>query len=139
MPISVRRCSRPISSFKTPTGSELSEQKVIATSDKFALNSQVAMMFYDDDANVRSTYQRFYMLGTDSLSWDPMAQRAEGVNKTITGGAEQKNDSHYIELLAACAALDFYNTNDERLKEKKQTRRHRLYLSCHQRRRTFRI
>jgi hypothetical protein len=107
-------------SFKTPTGSELSEQKVIATSDKFALNSQVAMMFYDDDANVRSTYQRFYMLGTDSLSWDPMAQRAEGVNKTITGGAEQKNDSHYIELLAACAALDFYNTNDERLKEKKQ-------------------
>ena len=74
-------------SFKTPTGSELSEQKVIATSDKFALNSQVAMMFYDDDANVRSTYQRFYMLGTDSLSWDPMAQRAEGVNKTITGGS----------------------------------------------------
>ena len=33
-------------SFRTPSGSELDNQKVIATSDKFALNSQVAMMLY---------------------------------------------------------------------------------------------
>ena len=32
-------------------------------------------MFYDDDATVRSTYQRFYMLGTDSIDWEPMAKR----------------------------------------------------------------
>lgn len=106
--------------FKTPTGDELNAQKVIATSDKFALNSQVAMMFYDDDATVRSTYQRFYMLGTDSIDWEPMAKRGEEVSKTITGGAEQKNDSHYIELLAACAALDFYNAKPEQLEENKK-------------------
>ena len=50
--------------FKSPTGAELANQKIIATSDKFALNSQVAMMFYDDDSTVKSTYQKFYMLGT---------------------------------------------------------------------------
>lgn len=49
-------------SFKAPTGAELDNQKIIATSDKFALNSQVAMMFYNDDATVKSTYQKFYMI-----------------------------------------------------------------------------
>ena len=49
-----------------------------------------------------------------------MAKRGEEVSKTITGGAEQKNDSHYIELLAACAALDFYNTKPEQLEENKK-------------------
>lgn len=51
-------------SFRAPSGNELSNQRVIATSDKFALNSQVAMMFYDDDVTVKSTYQKFYMMGT---------------------------------------------------------------------------
>ena len=32
----------------------------------------------------------------------------------------RKNDSHYIELLAACAALDFYNTKPEQLEENKK-------------------
>ena len=91
--------------FKAPTGAELENHKIIATSDKFALNSQVAMMFYDDDATVRSTYQKFYMLGTPGIDWNPMAKKEQA--ETITGGAEQRNDSHYIELLAACAALHF--------------------------------
>lgn len=105
--------------FALPDANQLSQQKVIATSDKFALNSQVAMMFYDDDATVRSTYQRFYMMGTQGLNWTPMRSDATAGNKTITGGSDQKNDSHYIELLAACAALDFYNCNDEQLKQNK--------------------
>lgn len=107
-------------SFKAPSAEELKEQKVIATSDKFALNSQVAMMFYDDDTTVRNTYQRFYMMGTDGLDWDPMQRQKELITKTITGGGEQKNDSHYIELLAACAALDFCNADDSLLEQNKK-------------------
>lgn len=106
-------------SFKAPSGSELSSQKVIATSDKFALNSQVAMMFYDDDATVKSTYQKFYMMGTSGMGWDPMQRESEHIKETITGGEQQKNDSHYIELLAACAALDFYNADENVLTENK--------------------
>ena len=95
--------------FKSPTADELKNEKVIATSDKFAMNSQAAMMFYEDDTTVKNTYKRFYMMGTDGQGWDPMAHQKEKITKTITGGENQKNDSHFIELLAACAALDFYN------------------------------
>ena len=55
------------------------------------------MMFYDDDSTVKSTYQKFYMLGTPGLDWNPMAKKEQ--SETITGGANQCNDSHYIELL----------------------------------------
>ena len=106
-------------SFKAPSAEELKDQKVIATSDKFALNSQVAMMFYDDDTTVKNTYQRFYMMGTDGQGWDPMVREKDKITKTITGGSEQKNDSHYIELLAASAALDFFNCDIAHLKENK--------------------
>lgn len=40
-------------------------------------------------------------------------------NKTLTGGSQQKNDSHYIELLAASAALDFLNTDEDKLQQDK--------------------
>lgn len=106
-------------SFKAPSANELAAQKVIATSDKFALNSQVAMMFYDDDTTVKNTYQRFYMMGTDGQGWDPMVREKDKITETITGGGGQKNDSHYIELLAACAALDFYHVDIAHLKENK--------------------
>lgn len=100
--------------FQAPTGQELENQKIIATSDKFALNSQVAMMFYDDDITVKSTYQKFYMLGTPGLEWDPMVKKDQ--NETITGGASQRNDSHYIELMAACAAHDFLRLSSDELR-----------------------
>ena len=106
-------------SFRAPSGNEIANQRVIATSDKFALNSQVAMMFYDDDTTVKSTYQKFYMMGTSGLNWDPMQREGEKITETITGGAQQKNDSHYIELLAACAALDFYNSDENLLSQNK--------------------
>lgn len=106
--------------FKSPTGTELANQKIIATSDKFALNSQVAMMFYDDDKTVKSTYQKFYMLGTPGLDWNPMAKKEQ--TETITGGAKQENDSHYIELLAACAALHFLRIPESELSAQKESR-----------------
>ncbi len=105
-------------SFPTPTANQILQEKVIASSDKFALNSQAAMMFYDDDTTVKSTYQKFYMLGTDNLNWNPMANAAGAA--TITGGQSQKNDSHFIEFMAACAALDFLNENEATLQTNKQ-------------------
>ena len=113
--------------FKAPNSNELSNQKVIATSDKFALNSQVAMMFYNDDKTVASTYQKFYMLGTRGLDWDPMQKQSDQITATITGGEQQKNDSHYIELLAACAALNFYRMDESQLKDNK-AQNHTDYL-----------
>lgn len=47
-------------------------------------------MFYDDDATVRSIYQRFYMMGTSGLNWNPMQSESQKTNKTLTGGAAQK-------------------------------------------------
>ena len=117
--------------FKAPSQSELSKEKVIASSQKFALNSQVAMMFYDNDTTVKNTYQKFYMLGTEGMDYDPMAKDKEKITETITGGENQKNDSHYIELMAACAALDFCNTDDAILKEiKNKSDIKYLYRSC---------
>lgn len=107
--------------FKLPSDVERKEQKIIATSDKFALNSQAAMMFYQDDLTVQATYQKFYMMGTSGIGWNPM-QRYENELKTLTGGAPQKNDSHYIELLAACAALDFYQVDENKLQENKDNK-----------------
>jgi hypothetical protein len=106
--------------FKVPSEAERNEQKIIATSDKFAMNSQAAMMFYQDDATVKATYQKFYMMGTPGLDWNPMQKNSDAINETITGGDKQKNDSHYIELLAACAALDFYSIDESRLNVNKE-------------------
>lgn len=96
-------------SFPLPNDSDKTKQKVIATSDKFALNSQAAMMFYEADETVKKTYQKFYMLGTESLDWKPSKVK----DKTITGGEGQENDSHYIEFLAAFAAWHFFNTQEQ--------------------------
>jgi len=95
-------------SFPLPSASELKNQKVVATSDKFALNSQAAMTFYQADTTVKKTYQKLYMMGTDNMQ--PVRSNGEEVTgQTITGGQNQENDSHYIELLAAFSAYDFFN------------------------------
>ncbi|NLK93458.1 MAG: hypothetical protein GX273_10175 [Bacteroidales bacterium] len=96
-------------SFPLPNEKEKQQQKVIATSDKFALNSQAAMMFYEADETVKKTYQKFYMMGTEGMEWQPSKIK----DKTITGGESQENDSHYIEMLAAFAAYHFFNSREE--------------------------
>jgi hypothetical protein len=109
-------------SFPPPNATDLTNQKVIATSDKFALNSQAAMMFYEVDETVKKTYQRFYMMGTEGM--EKVRSGGEIVEgKTITGGKDQANDSHYIELLSAFAAWDFFNTNENDLSNLKEIKK----------------
>jgi hypothetical protein len=109
-------------SFPSPNATELASQKVIATSDKFALNSQAAMMFYEADETVKKTYQRFYMMGTESME----RVRSGGVaidGRTVTGGKDQENDCHYIEMLSAFAAWDFFNSTDNALSDLKDKKK----------------
>lgn len=106
-------------SFPIPNENERVQQKVVATSDKFALNSQAAMMFYEADETVKKTYQKFYMMGTETMDWKPGQRNGD---RAVTGGHAQENDSHYIELLAAFAAYDFFNSPEEELESLKSTR-----------------
>lgn len=97
--------------FAAPDESFRSKQKIVATSKNFALNSQVAMMFYNEDFTVKDTFSKFYMLGTPDNNFET----PQNTSETVTGGALQKNDSHYIELIATFAAYDFFNTPKEEI------------------------
>jgi hypothetical protein len=90
--------------FKAPDKSQKEKEKIIADASNFALNSQAALQFYQADPTVKSCYKRLYHIGWPINSID----FTEDNPKTITGGAEQKNDCHVVELLSACAAYDFF-------------------------------
>jgi len=98
--------------FTKPKDSQKTTKKdaVIADSSFFTLNSQAALQFYDEDPTVKSTYTKMYHLGwpKEFLSIDFSKNKNE--DKTITGGAAQKNGCHIIELLCATAAWDFFNS-----------------------------
>ena len=99
-----------ISLFSTPSDSQLSQEQIIANAQRFALNSQAALMFYDGDATVQKTYQRFYLLGWPTTLFD---YTEKGKREVITGGGNQKNASHAIEFLSASAAFHFFKTEGE--------------------------
>lgn len=105
-------------SFKKPDLKQMSAKKdsVIADSSFFPLNSQAALQFYYQDPTVQSVYKRMYHIG-----W-PLESKSlsdKGTNETITGGKEQKNNCHIVELLCACAAYDFFTVDDSQLKNAK--------------------
>lgn len=91
-------------SFGTPTQDQLDEEKVIADSHNFALNSQAALKFYNSDPTVKNTYKYLYHIG-----W-PIYLKADysTQGKVTTGGADQKNACHMAELMCAAAAYDFF-------------------------------
>ena len=94
-------------SFKNPDQAQTKEKKdaVIADSSFFSINSQAALQFYQGDPTVQNTYKKMYHVG-----WPLEIKRIsnkEG-NQTITGGKEQKNACHVVELMCAAAAYDFF-------------------------------
>lgn len=96
--------------FTAPGSEQKKNDKVIADANNFALNCQAALQFYQADPTVRSTYKRFYHIG-----WPFPAIKVTSKNKTITGGQEQKNACHVVELMCACAAYDFFTLQNEEL------------------------
>lgn len=93
-------------SFNAPNTTDT----VFATADKFALNSQAALSFYNEDETVQSTYKRLYMIGREKPR-DVSRKNAE----SVTGGDAQRNPVDYIELAAASAAYDFYQNAKKHL------------------------
>lgn len=96
--------------FTAPDSEQKKNDKVIADANNFALNCQAALQFYQADPTVRSTYKRFYHIG-----WPFPAINVTSKNKTITGGQEQKNACHVVELMCACAAYDFFTLDEKEL------------------------
>ncbi|MXV14291.1 hypothetical protein [Hufsiella ginkgonis] len=82
------------------------DDSVIADSAFFPLNSQAALQFYQSDPTVHKSYKLLYHIGWPIES--KKVDEGQETTKTITGGAEQKNDCHIVELLSACAAYDFF-------------------------------
>lgn len=101
--------------FKTPTSQQLANDKVIADANNFALNSQAALSFYNDDTTVRKTYKKMYHIGWPS-SLKINYSDGKGGN-VVTGGHEQRNDCHVAELMCAVAAYDFFNEDRKKLEQ----------------------
>ncbi|MBD5171689.1 MAG: hypothetical protein HDT02_00495 [Bacteroidales bacterium] len=101
--------------FKTPTTQQLTIDKIIADANNFALNSQAALSFYNDDTTVKKTYKRMYHIGwPSSLKINYSDGKAGNV---VTGGHEQRNDCHVAELMCAVAAYDFFNEDRAKLEK----------------------
>lgn len=101
-------------SFRKPSKSERDTEHIIADANFFALNSQAALQFYQGDPTVKECYRRLYLIGWP-LECKPLDEGGQDTTKTVTGGAEQKNDCHVAELLSAAAAYDFFNQKDDTL------------------------
>jgi len=96
--------------FSSPNQTQLEKEKVIANAQRFALNSQAALMFYSKDRTVENTFQRLYFVGwPDELF--PYDKSKDG-SKVQTGGLDQENTAHVIELLCAFAAYDFFKSEN---------------------------
>ena len=99
--------------FTAPDDTQKSREHIVADANNFAINSQAALQFYQDDPTVKSVYKRLYHIGWPLQSINV----SDGTTTTITGGAEQKNACHVVELMCACAAYDFFTLPDNELVE----------------------
>jgi hypothetical protein len=99
--------------FSRPNASQLQEEGLIADSDRFGLNCQAALKFYNEDITVRQKYKCMYHLGwpKQAFNYDDVNTGSREVvdNRVHTGGTKQKNPAHLIELMAAFAAYHFFN------------------------------
>lgn len=101
--------------FNNPDEQQLSRDKVVASAGNFALNSQAALSFYNDDPTVQKTYKRLYHIGWPASL---KANFSEGkAGEVVTGGHNQCNDCHIAELMCAMAAYDFFNEDRKTLEE----------------------
>lgn len=101
--------------FKTATEEQLKNAKVIADANNFALNSQAALSFYNDDTTVKKTYKRMYHVGWPTSLKINYSDGQSG--DVVTGGYGQRNDCHVAELMCAVAAYDFFNEDRKKLED----------------------
>lgn len=95
--------------FTPPDENQKKKEHVVADATIFALNSQAALQFYQSDPTVKSVYKRLYHVGWPLHNKENVSGNT---SETITGGSEQKNACHVVELMCACAAYDFFTIDN---------------------------
>ncbi|QFZ92221.2 hypothetical protein [Synechococcus elongatus] len=80
----------PYFSFNKPED----DQQVYAETRSFTLNTQAALQYFQEHA--KDVFDTLYLIGNqDSTPYSPS-----------TGGTQQRNDSHFVELFAALSVAD---------------------------------
>lgn len=95
----------PYFSFKVDEGAEKRETTFM-TPDKFAQATRAALTYYASEDKL--AFDELFLVG-DSLGQE--------VGKFSTGKGDQRNNPHYIEVVTALAALDFFRANGTRKPE----------------------
>ena len=72
--------------FTAPDEKQKKKEHIVADANNFAINSQAALQFYQDDPTVKSVYRKLYHIGWPLQS----ANLSDDEKSTITGGAQQK-------------------------------------------------
>jgi hypothetical protein len=114
--------------FNPPSDAHKKKDKVIAQSEFFEHNSASALMYYVNDPTILSTYKRLYLLGwgdfrkynTDKYKEDFFKSKSS--DKTATGGKNQTNPAHILELFGAYAAKHFFDEKTTTLSVLKNTK-----------------
>lgn len=94
----------PFFSFAPQENDELDGQ-LYASSENFLTNTQAALSYY---GLKDKTYDAMYFIGDNMLS---------PVKNFSIGAKNQQNDASIVEMYAALAAIDFYQSNPKNLKE----------------------
>jgi hypothetical protein len=101
--------------FNPPSDEQKKSEKIIANSQYFAHNSVAALDYYIKDKTILEKYRHLYLLGwpenqmvnVDAYKADILHKKNDGDTKT--GGKEQENPAHILELMAVSAAYHFIN------------------------------
>ena len=102
--------------FSPPSDAHKKKDKIIAQSEFFKHNSASALMYYVNDPTILQTYKKLYLLGWggDGFDWcDTDIYKKKYLSNdedtiTATGGKNQENPCHLIELFGAFAAKHFF-------------------------------
>lgn len=101
--------------FNPPSDEQKKKEKVVANSQYFAHNSAAALDYYVKDKTILERYKHLYLLGwpenqkvdVDAYKTAHLGKKNDG--ETKTGGKEQENPAHILELMAVSAAYHFVN------------------------------
>lgn len=94
----------PYFSF-SPSPQDIEKGELYASSENFLTNTKAALKYY---ALKDRSFHSMYFVGDDILS---------PVKNFSVGASTQKNDAHIVDFYGAMAAIDFYGTPPDKLKE----------------------
>lgn len=101
--------------FNPPADAQKKAEKVIANAQYFSHNSAAALDYYVKDRTILEKYKHLYLLGwpeNQKVNVDKYKElhlKKKNDGETKTGGKEQENPGHILELMAVSAAYHFMN------------------------------